>query len=415
MDEKDFDQDELKALRGGRRAGKIKKEDPASTKKSNEKDSKGIPPLVPVVKFEDIGKYMEEERKPEDAFGFEKSNSFDAELNELALKEVAAERGITVEELLATQGKKLNKKLEPVMSDEKNVVLNASELRKQLEKQLEQLDNKQEYEESSQLESQSNPGLEELELELELIELKKKELEMKKKIGASKDSARVKPPEQTAAVVENNDSVLRKKVSNPIIQRMRQKLSLDAIKPASVELEGIKFELVPPPSALHPWIIDKIKLASEIGEEALVITIKSSTVASSILRIEGHPVAEVLGLVPEGSVKNPLNPDIETRLLTSQTIWEMISGTSSIEGLFSFSPQVVLKLYDAYQLEFKDQDINSSLDPELHRYICEVPDCKEQYDVRPAIDGSKVMFCRAHGIPMKDLGLTKELKSLPLV
>lgn len=406
MDDQNFDPNELAALRGGRKADPVKKDafEPAKSKMPTKKGT-GIPPLVPIVSGEDIYKYMEEKKEPEDAYAFEKHGTFDPELNELALQEVAAERGITVEELLASQGKKLKKKLEPATMDnnEKGVTMDASALKKALEQMAEP---------KKEAAPEAEPA-DDIDLELQALELKKQELELKRK-KAAEEAQKIRDQREKELKKASEEQV-RKKVSNPVIERMRQKLSLDVIKPSSVELEGIKFELLPPPAGVHPWIIEKIKLASDMGEETLVITVKITTVAASIIRIEGVPVAEVLGLVPEGSTVNPLNPSIEQRLLSAQTIWEMISGTSTIEGLFSFSPQVVLKLYEAYQLAFKDQEIASSLDADAHRFVCEVEGCPEQYNHHPETKESKFVFCRAHGIPMKDLGPVRELKSLPLV
>jgi hypothetical protein len=124
------------------------------------------------------------------------------------------------------------------------------------------------------------------------------------------------------------------------------------------------------------------------------------------------PVAEVLGLVPEGTVKTPLNPPLELRILTAQTLLEMMAGDPSIEGLFAFNPDMAQKLYLAFEAAFKNIELKSSLDPKLRHFTCPVPDCQETAD-RPVAKGANV-FCPVHGVPMDDRGLSTEAKALPL-
>lgn len=401
MDTKDFDPEELAVLRGGRKVEPVKEDAlKEAKKKATTSTGKGIPPLFPIVPQEDLYKYMEEKRQPEEAFGFEKNGTFDPELNEMALAEVAAERGISVEELLSTQGKKLKKRLTPAMEDKENkVVVNAADIKKQIEQQLQgNMDNSNETE--------SN----ELDLELAELELKRKEIELKRRKQMEAKANPAEPPKRVEPPKEN----ITQKIRNPVIERMRQKLSLQSIAPAVVELEGIKFELLPPPSSIQPWMLEKVQLSFDFGDKVLMHTVRNATVCASIFKIEGVSVVEALGIAEEGSIKNPYNITFEQRVVAAQTLWEMITGVAD-ETLFTFTPDAILKLYSAYTQAFKDLEIHSSLDPEIHRYVCEVSGCGEQYDIRPPVEGEKAVFCRAHGIPMKDAGFTKDLKSLPLV
>lgn len=346
---------------------------------------KGTPPPFPLVDQKDIHNYTEAgPKRPEEVFGYHQAGKFDPELNELALKEVAEQRGITVEQLLADKnlGKKLARKVEPAMED-KTVVANVSEFKNQI---------------SQETQAKSE--------EIELLEL---ELKIKKaKLQAQTPQA---PQIQLPSMMK--EETPKKSITNPIIQKMREKLSIERIKPASVEIEGIKFELLPPPSSMYPWVMNRLGDASPLGKDGVKIALQQATAAVSIMTIEGQAAAIVLGLALEVEVPDPYYPPQVVRELQAQALYEMLQGNPTMEHLFRFNPDMGQKIYNAFQISFRDLDLTSSLDPSLRHYTCPVPDCAEDYDLR--LEKGTTVFCKIHGVPMDDRGLSKEVKSLPLL
>jgi ribosomal protein S25 len=354
---------------------------------------KGTPPPFPLVAQKDIHNYTEAgPKKPEEVFGYHQAGKFDPELNELALKEVAEQRGITVEELLADKnlGKKLARKVEPAMED-KTVVANVSEYKKQIEQ-----------------ETMTKEGTAD---ELELLDLQRQEIELKIKRAKLQSQAPQAPQIQLPPMMK--EEPLKKPITNPIIQRMREKLSIERIKPASVEIEGIKFELLPPPSSMYAWVMNRLGEASPLGKDGVKIALQQATAAVSIMTIEGQAAAIVLGLALEVEVPDPYYPPQVIRELQAQALYEMLQGNPTMEHLFRFNPDMGQKIYNAFQISFRDLDLTSSLDPSLRHYTCPVPDCAEDYDLR--LEKGTTVFCKIHGVPMDDRGLSKEVKSLPLL
>jgi hypothetical protein len=195
---------------------------------------------------------------------------------------------------------------------------------------------------------------------------------------------------------------------------MRQRLSIEAKETAVVEVMGVKFEMNEPPSSLYQWIFQKINAARSFENEAVfLMTMQHATLSAAIIRIEDTPVAEVLGLVPAGQIKNPYAMDVELKILVAQTLWEMITGVNSLETTFTLDADIVQALYRAYQSKFRNKVVMTSLDRDLHRFVCPVPGCVEITDLKPNEKGEA--YCRVHGVPMADQGLTAELRAFPLV
>jgi hypothetical protein len=347
-------------------------------------------------------------------FAGDKAGKFDPELNEFALQEIAKERGITVEELLKTEGKKLERKVEPLNPTEQ--AMSAADAKKLLEaahKEQQRPPSSFETPEAYAAPANETAPDAAYQLELEELELQRKQLELKRRRLQS--GAPVMPTEaqiQHAQRPAPQDERKLKPLDNPVIRKMRERLSMERIKPETVEIEDIKFSLLPPPSSTYSWALEKLTSVQQDGEDAIKLMLKSCTAALGIVLIEGQPVAEVLGLVPEGTVKTPLNPPLELRILTAQTLLEMMAGDPSIEGLFPFNPDMAQKLYLAFEAAFKNIELKSSLDPKLRHFTCPVPDCQETAD-RPVAKGANV-FCPVHGVPMDDRGLSTEAKALPL-
>ena len=208
------------------------------------------------------------------------------------------------------------------------------------------------------------------------------------------------------------DEKPKKPVYNPIIQKMREKLSLERLKPAPVEIEGIRFELLPPPSSMYTWVLTRMQEAAPMGKDAIRLALTQATAAVSIMTIEGVATAVALDLATEEEVKDPYYPPQHIRELQAQALIEMLQGSPTMEHLFRFNPDMGQKIYNAFQISFRDLDLNSSLDPSLRHFVCPVDECFESYDLK--VDKGTTAFCKIHGVPMEDRGLTKEVKSLPL-
>jgi len=365
--------------------------------------NRGTPSPFPVINPKDAPVFKEEPLVP---FAGDKAGKFDPELNEFALSEVAADRGVTVDELLKTDGKKLERKVEPLNPNEQ--AMSAADAKKMMEAQAKAPTS---FAHPEAEPAQAPPGQADMyALELEELELQQKQLELKRRrlqTGA--------PQLPTDAQIEQAAPPEEKKLKplmNPVIQKMRERLSMERIKPVDVEIEEIKFSLLPPPSATYSWAMHNLTTVQDEGKDAIQMMLKNCTAALGVVLIEGQPVAEVLGLVPVGSTKNPLNPPVNIRIESAQTLLEMMLGEPSIEGLFSFNPDMAQKLYQAFEVAFKNIELRSSLDPKMRHFTCPVPECKEIANV--AVEKGTNVFCQIHGVPMDDRGLSAEAKSLPL-
>jgi hypothetical protein len=425
------DDEDLKHVMGGRfqNAKKLTPQEahapskPVAPKRPEPKpgDRQPTPTPFPILSQEEVAKKQNEPARAEDAFAGATSRRFDPELNELALKQVAEERGITVEELLKSQGRKLEGKVEP-MSEPKEQTFDATQLKKLLET-------------AEQAKVAVPPAPvdtitsedELLALELEELELKKKELELRRKLGhqatASKTpeaspAAKKVPlsdpnPASAAQMQASTPGAIppKKSIHNAVLQKMRERLSMEMISPAVVEIEGIEFELLPPKSDMYGWAMEKLKDAAYEGQDAVKIALRVCTAATSLVRVEKLPIAEVLNLVPEGTVgSDPYKVSLDIRKMTAQALWEMLHGDTTIEGSFQFNPAMSEKLNQACDVHFKNLNLTSSLDPKMRHFECSVPDCTESYDL--ALESGNPAFCQIHGIPMNDKGLSSETKNL---
>ena len=357
--------------------------------------NRGTPSPFPVINPKDAPVFKEDPLVP---FAGDRAGKFDPELNEFALSEVAADRGVTVDELLKTDGKKLERKVEPLNPNEQ--AMSAADAKKMLEAQAAKAPTS-----FAPPEAEAPPTNQQaLELELEALELQKKELEIRRRLA---EAPRPEAPTFPPPAPKNTKPVL-----HPVLQRMREKLSLDNLAPAKIEIEGLLFELLPPPPGAYPWILEKFAELKQVDKRSAQLTLQKCTASLGLVRVEGAPIAEVLGLVPEGAVTLPLRPNVELRVLTAQALFEMIEGEPSLEQLFPFNPSIAGKLAQVFDQAFKNLDLKSSLDPLLRHFICPVPECVEVGDY--AVAPGTPVFCQVHGVPMEDKGLSVEVKSLPL-
>jgi hypothetical protein len=348
-----------------------------------------IAPIFPIVPESKVHEYMREDRRPDDVIGNYQKGKIDPELNELALREVAAERGISVEELLARNpDKKLDQKLEfanmeqPTPPTPRSQTMSLEEARRIL----------------AEADKKPAPETSEDDKELQALEMRKAAINEKKRLEALQKSNPAPEP--------------KAKPQHPLLKSLRQKLSLDAIEPAVVEIEGFRFGMMPPPGSLQPWILEKIAAANQIGSEpAIMITIRTAMVSVALVTINDVPLAEILGLTELSVPKNPMEISPELRQLMAQTVWEMATGTSTLPDLFAFNPQWVTRLYEAYDKSFKDYKLKGQND-HYHRFVCPVPACPEIYDLEVPVSGK--VFCKIHGVETQDQGALEALNSLPL-
>lgn len=252
-----------------------------------------------------------------------------------------------------------------------------------------------------------------LDLELKKVELERKLAEIRKQKQFQQQQAQ-KPAQQKkpnkAPLKKKKPKIEAKKV-HPLLKELRQKFSLDEIKIKEIEVDGLSFGLLPAPASLQAWVFEKLSAASMINsEQAMRVAVRAVVVASSLVTINGEPLVEVLGLMEGPKAKKFL--DIEHRELLAQAIWEMITGTQSIEGLFTFDPHLVTYLYECYEKHFPEKRFRTNQDENIHRYVCPKEDCEEVYEQEPPPEG--IMFCKIHAIPMEDVGTLKEIHDLPL-
>lgn len=407
---KSSDMDEIRAAMGGRMdRAELAGTNPHNPQKANmpkrPQAPGGIPPIVPLVPDDKVAEYEKWTRdNPERqvAFGNEQHGKLDQELNEIALRDIAAERGITVEELLAQDpDKRLEHKMEFADMNEKNMTVEEA-------KRMTQTPVMQDADEIvSELEAEESE--EELELKLQEIELRKK-LAQKKK--ASGTQAKTSTPKKAQTVRKASKKKAAPAKVHPLLKKLRQEFAIDQIKTADVVINGIKFSLAPPPGALQTWSMEKMAAAGQVSsEQAVIATIRNVVVATSLVLIEDTSIAEVFGLTTV-KVENPLRVTGDLRILMAQTVWEMIHGQSTIEGLFDLDPEVVLLMYNGYDRQFGKSRYHLTGSESLHRYVCPVPDCEEMYEQPEPVDGN--LFCKKHAVPMEDQGLVSELDQLPL-
>lgn len=364
---------------------------------------KGKAPPFPIVASQSLAHFKEAKQTDADTFGFNQSQAFDPELNELALREVAQARGMTVEQLLESRAdRKAEVKLRPAdqPAQEANPV----------------------QEQPAQAPRSFITPEEE-----EILRMEMKIADMKQRAAASPSTApstnaedltrrlaekqmRAEKKNHQKSLEEEKAGVPKEYHDNPVIERLREKLSIEAIQPCRVTIEDIKFEMRPPPSSLSMWILEKIHAGQSVtGDGApLAFAIKIATVAAAITKIEGKPIMQALGLdVSEEQGQFAM-------LICAQTLWEMFLGLPSRKDLFEFDPELAFELYKPYKAAFGERNLVSSFKEPIHRYVCPVPECMEMYDLKEFASGVPP-FCKVHGVPMDDKGLLTELRSVPLV
>jgi hypothetical protein len=370
----------------------------------------GIKPMFPVVPASRVGEYAIEKQTDEDTFGFEKQKAFDKELNEVALQEVAKERGITVEELLRQRGDRATTvKLNPIDDPKKNVPVPEVATKETVDDEV-------------------------LALEARLAKLKQEKFNKTVKSSIAPPDA-YDVPEEKANAVEEKDIYLQQRLlqqqrdadrkkeekrleaekpgvgkelyDNPIIERLRKKLSLKALDPATVVIEEITFEMLPPPASLNLWILEKLEASRQVSGDGapFVLALKLATVSAAITTIEGVDIQQLL--CP--NITDPL----EARLYSAQALWEMFLGIPSVQQLFPLHPELAMKLYTAFKDKFSELNLKSSIDKNVHRFVCPMDGCMEMYDMYPP-DSGLPAFCKVHGVPMDDKGSVEELRSVPL-
>lgn len=368
-------------------------------------ENKGIKPIFPLLTEEEARKAANEPRKPDDVFAFEKHRTIDKELNELALREVAAERGLTVEDLLKQKpDKKLEEKLEFSVGDVEKQ-MSVEDVRKMV-------GSKPEVPKTN---SEQILALELKKLQLELEILKgQQHVEMEKPFLA--EVPEIKPEPLVETKVEAKPKMEKPfKPQHPMHQKLRQAFALDAIPLAGIEINGVMFQMHPAPSSIHPWFTDKMAAASDLGvnsDQAFAVVIRNATVACSLIAVDGYSLVNVLGLAEE-EVKDPRKLSPELRVLLAQTLWEMICELPSMENLFNFNPELTGRLFEFYNKKFRDiTKLRVRGDETLHRYVCPVPKCLEVLDIEVPDNGQ--VYCRTHGTLMDDNGSLEDLRSIPL-
>lgn len=386
---------------------------PAQMPKPGEKAAaeakpKGIPPPFPIVPNNEIHKYPQVKQTDTDTFGHQQTGKFDPELNELALKEVAASKGMSVEQLLESRAdRKSEVKLDAAKPVEEKPtgepveqvqVKPPSSFFSPEDEEIAAMEAKLAEARTRKAASGAVPEKETLTAE----QLQAKMLATEKRRQKKKDD-RKRETEKTGVPKEFHD--------NPVIEKLRKKLSMDSIEPAKVSIEGIKFELLPPPAALNLWILEKIQAGREVVGDGtpLAMTIKIATIAASISKIEGEEIRDVLG-VPHSDASDELG----VKLLCAQTLWEMLIGLPSRKDLFQFDPELAMKLYEPFKAKFGTRDLKTSFQEDIHRFVCPVGDCMEMYDMVP-MASELPPFCKVHGVITEDKGLVRELRSVPLV
>lgn len=346
---------------------------------------KGTKPPFPIVPADQLHLYKNVKQTDEDTFGFQKTGTFDKELNELALQDIAAQRGITVEQLLKSEAdRKAALKLKP----------------------------SEESMQQSEPLSSFVPDISE-EQELEALQKRMNELKANKAdrdLGISLVEKQKQADQQRylKKMETEKPGVPKEYRDNPVIERLRKKLSLDEVAPATIQVEDISFELLPPSASMNLWILEKIQAGQVLAGDGLPLqlTIKIATVSAALTKIEGISVEEALGVTG-------IDDDLGRKIVAAQTLWEMFIGIPSREELFRFHPDVPLKLYECFKKTFGEKDLKTDLADDVHRYVCPVEGCLELYDMREPSSGV-VPFCKLHGVPTEDKGLVKGLRSVPL-
>lgn len=360
----------------------------------------GTPPPFPIIPREEISRYQHVKQGDADTFGLEQHGRFDPELNELALKEVAESRGITVEQLLKSNAdRKADVKLEAAKHNAEKFMKDQAAPRSLFN---------EEDTEIARLEQQLSDAKQK-KMNQQLPEAQKSSAADLNKRLAEKQKRRDKKKKEKV-LEDTKPGVPKEFHDNPVIAKLRKKLSIEAIPPAKVTINDIEFEMLPPPASLSLWILEKIQIGQEVAGDGapLALTVKIATISAAITKIENTAIEEVLAVeMADGS------DELAAKILCAQSLWEMFIGLPSRKELFKFNPDLAVKLYEKFLSDFGEQSLESSFDGEIHRYVCPIPDCMEMYDMREPASGL-VPFCKIHGTPTDDKGLIKELRSIPL-
>lgn len=350
-----------------------------------------IAPIFPIVPESDVHLYQREDRRADDVMGNYQKGKIDPELNELALREVARERGITVEQLLSQNpDKTLEKKLEFANMDQqapptppaRTQTMSVEEARRMV-------------------------------AEADQAAIVEKEKQMSQLVAeAERDDRPTRSFEKPMAPPPKPKSKLPPRKIHPLLAELRKEFAIDAIPPLKVAIRQHTFEMLPPPSSLHPWLLTKIANAEYVNSpQAVQVAVRGSVISAALYAIDGIPIAEIFGLTPD-----PVPPlhqiPPELRELMAQTVWEMIAEVSTLEEVFTFDPQLVAKLFQQYSERFKDDRFTLESDIKLHRFACPVAECTEAYNLEPR---AEPYYCKLHGVRMEDAGSLQEVNQIPLL
>lgn len=365
----------------------------ASTPTAPALKGKGMQPPFPIIPNNKLAEYAEVKKTDNDTFGANKLGYFDADLNAIALKEVALSKGLSVEEMLKQEAdRKATIKLKSTEADKMDEQVIPRSFIDSEQEDIAALEAK-----LAEMKLRKNKVVEEETLSPDILN--------QKILDRQRKQAQIK------AEKEREDKKLgipKEMHDNPIIEKLRKKLSIQSIKPAVVTVEGLKFEMLPPAASLNLWILEKIEAGRQmVGEGTpLALTIKIATVSAALSKIEGE---DVMTLFDVSGAEDALM----ARYICSQTLWEMFIGLPSRKDLFSFHPELALKLYEAFSAHFGNMNLETSLDAKLVRFVCPIDDCYEMYDTTEPASGLPP-FCKVHGVPMENKGLVKEIRSVPL-
>lgn len=364
---------------------------PGEQKEAKPRHPDLIEPLFPLIPDDKVQEYITknwEEKSANDVIGNYQRGKIDPELNNLALQAVAEERGITVEQLLAqTPDKKLEEKLEFADMNEQAPArpgavkeMSIEEARRIMHAENERL--KAQHQERQE-QPAPQPGLN----------------------GAEQSFER---PVQAPRPQKKK---LQPKKVHTLLKDLRREFALESIEPLIVTLRNHSFKLAPPAASLHPWILAKIANASYLNsQQAVEVAIMHTIVAAALYEIDDVSVADIFGLIEtDAPPVTQMNPEL--RELMAQSLWEMFADVTSIEGGFTFDPQLIVRLYKDYTQKFKDDRFEPK-DPSLHRFICPVEGCEEFLNMKPKSDG---YFCKMHGVKLDDAGSLAEVEQLPLL
>jgi len=377
---------------GGREAIQVRDNPPRPPTPNKPARPGGVASPFPVIPQSELHQYKIEPKRAEDPVANNRPGAYDPELNEMALRDIAAERGITVEQLLASQpDRKLERKvqrMEQNMTPEQLVALQAEAERM----------------------ASPEPALDSADriafLEAQLARAKAEVLKT--------EAAALPPAPAAKPFLTPPTPPPTKTIDTPILRRMREKLSLERLQPEEVTIEEIRFGLLPPPASMHPWVWGKLLEAQSFGQHAFDVAFSNSTAAACTVLVEGLPLVEALGLVPEGTFRDFRTVPSEQREIAAQAFFEVLNGSPTIESLkgFQANPDLGKKLAQAFNAKFKGIELHSSMDPKLRTFTCPMEGCAEQFDRK--VEAGVPVFCMVHAVPMDDRGLTAEVRRGPL-